>query len=167
MVPADLAAAYITDDVPDAKTALEGARDILSEGFAENADLVGRLRNYHEGESVPAIEGCRGQGRGRREILRLFRSHRALVHCAQPSCAGHAARYATRRCCTVDIEVDADDTSPVKPVEQMIAETYNIGRQGRRPIHGCMGVVGWTWRVKLLFSLSLDLDARVARERRG
>ena len=30
-VPAELAAAYITDDVPDAKTALEGARDILAE----------------------------------------------------------------------------------------------------------------------------------------
>src|SRR5690606_27776763 len=45
-VPADLAAAYVTEEVADAKAALDGARDILSEQFAENADLVGKLRAY-------------------------------------------------------------------------------------------------------------------------
>src|SRR5690606_1346714 len=45
-VPAELAQAYVTEDVPDVKAALEGARDILAEQFSENADLVGRLRNY-------------------------------------------------------------------------------------------------------------------------
>src|SRR5918995_4888803 len=33
-VPAELAQFYLGDDVPDAKSALEGARDILSETFA-------------------------------------------------------------------------------------------------------------------------------------
>ena len=32
---------------------------------------------------------------------------------------------------SLDIEVDADDTSPVKPVERMIAGAYDIG--GQRP----------------------------------
>ncbi|TIS03590.1 MAG: RNA-binding transcriptional accessory protein, partial [Mesorhizobium sp.] len=45
-VPAELALAYLTEEVPDAKAALEGARDILSEQLAENADLVGKLRAY-------------------------------------------------------------------------------------------------------------------------
>src|SRR5271154_1926425 len=38
--PADLAAAYVTGEVADAKTALDGARDIVSESLAVNADLV-------------------------------------------------------------------------------------------------------------------------------
>ncbi len=42
--PAEFAAGYLSADVPDVKTALEGARDILTEAFAENADLVGALR---------------------------------------------------------------------------------------------------------------------------
>src|SRR6201991_3845132 len=45
-VPAELAAAYVNEKVADVKAALEGARDILSEQFAEDADLVGRLRTY-------------------------------------------------------------------------------------------------------------------------
>ena len=46
VVPTELAASFITEEVPDVKAALEGARDILVERMAENADLVGRLRNY-------------------------------------------------------------------------------------------------------------------------
>jgi uncharacterized protein len=44
--PADRASAYITADVPDVKTALDGARDIIAEGISENADLLGRLRAH-------------------------------------------------------------------------------------------------------------------------
>ncbi|TPQ47403.1 RNA-binding transcriptional accessory protein, partial [Prosthecomicrobium hirschii] len=44
--PQDLAAAYLGEAVPDVKAALEGARDIIAEGLAENTDLVGRLRHY-------------------------------------------------------------------------------------------------------------------------
>src|SRR5947208_2775298 len=44
--PAQLATAYVTGEVADAKAALDGARDILSESFAVNADLVGTLRAY-------------------------------------------------------------------------------------------------------------------------
>ncbi len=43
--PQQLAVGYITEDVPDVKTALEGARDIIAEQISENADLIGRLRN--------------------------------------------------------------------------------------------------------------------------
>ena len=46
--PAELAKAYLCEPVPDIKAALDGARDILVETFAENADLVGQLRSYTE-----------------------------------------------------------------------------------------------------------------------
>ncbi|TJW42924.1 MAG: RNA-binding transcriptional accessory protein, partial [Mesorhizobium sp.] len=64
---------------------------------------------------------------------------------------------------SLDIEVDADDVSPVKPVERMIADAYAIGRQlpGDRWL---MEVAGWTWRIKLSLHLTLDL-MRDLRER--
>jgi len=64
---------------------------------------------------------------------------------------------------SLDIEIDADDTSPVKPVERKIAAAYNIGATlpGDRWL---MEVAGWAWRVKLSLSLSLDL-MRDLRER--
>ena len=155
VVPADVATSYITEDVPDVKTALEGARDILSESFAENADLVGRLRNYMKEKAFlrsKVVEGKEDAGAkfsdyfAHTERWSSVPSHRALA----------ILRGRNEEFLTVDIVVDADDTSPIKPVEQMIADTYNIGRQGSADAW-LMNVVGWTWRVKLMFSLSLDL----------
>src|SRR5690606_32852666 len=63
----------------------------------------------------------------------------------------------------LDIEVDADDPSPIKPVVRMIANAYEIGST----LPGdawLLDVAGWTWRVKLTLSLSLDL-MRDLRER--
>ncbi|RUV57937.1 RNA-binding transcriptional accessory protein, partial [Mesorhizobium sp. M5C.F.Ca.IN.020.29.1.1] len=64
---------------------------------------------------------------------------------------------------SLDIEIDADDASPVKPVERMIADAYAIGRHlpGDRWL---MEVAGWTWRIKLSLHLTLDL-MRDLRER--
>lgn len=44
--------AYITSDVPDVKTALEGARDIVAEGSRRNADLLGKLRAHMRGAAL-------------------------------------------------------------------------------------------------------------------
>ncbi len=43
-VPLELAAAFIGDEVPDAETALAGARDIVAEVMSENADTRGLVR---------------------------------------------------------------------------------------------------------------------------
>ncbi len=154
-VPAELAQAYITDDVPDVKTALEGARDIISEQFAENADLVGRLRNYMKERAFLRSKVVDGKQEAGAKFSDYFDhverwanvpSHRALA----------MLRGRNEDVLSLDIEVDADDTSPVKPVERMIAEAYAIGRQGAGD-QWLADVAGWTWRVKLSLSLSLDL----------
>ena len=43
---AALAAAFVTEAVPDIKAALDGARDILAEALSEDAALLGRLRAH-------------------------------------------------------------------------------------------------------------------------
>ncbi|WP_394889800.1 Tex family protein [Mesorhizobium sp. AaZ16] len=154
-VPAELAQSYLSDDVLDVKSALEGARDILSETFAENAELVGRLRSYMKEKAFLRAKVVDGKQEAGAKYSDYFShverwanvpSHRALA----------MLRARNEDVLSLDIDVDSDDASPFKPVERMIAEAYGIGRQGAADLW-LMEVVGWTWRVKLTLSLSLDL----------
>ncbi|SFO11143.1 uncharacterized protein SAMN03159463_01140 [Mesorhizobium sp. NFR06] len=169
-VPAELAMAYVTQEVADAKAALEGARDILSEQFAENADLVGKLRAYMKERAFLRAKVVDGKQETGAKFSDYFDhverwanvpSHRALA----------MLRGRNEEVLSLDIEVDADDQSPVKPVDQspvkpverMIANAYAIG--GNLPgDKWLMEVAGWTWRIKLSLHLTLDL-MRDLRER--
>ncbi|PBC04544.1 Tex family protein [Mesorhizobium sp. WSM3860] len=161
-VPAELALAYLTDEVPEAKAALEGARDILSEQFAENAELVGRLRAYMKERAFLRARVVDGKQEAGAKFSDYFDhverwanvpSHRALA----------MLRGRNEEVLSLDIEVDADEALPVKPVERMIANAYAIGSTmpGDRWL---MEVAGWTWRIKLSLHLTLDL-MRDLRER--
>ncbi|RWC77105.1 RNA-binding transcriptional accessory protein [Mesorhizobium sp. M8A.F.Ca.ET.208.01.1.1] len=162
LVPAEVALAYVTEEVADAKAALEGARDILSEQFAENADLVGKLRTYMKERAFLRARVVDGKQEAGAKFSDYFDhverwstapSHRALA----------MLRGRNEEVLSLDIEVDADDTSPVKPVERMIANAYAIG--GSLPgDRWLMEVAGWTWRIKLSLHLTLDL-MRDLRER--
>ncbi|AHK43832.1 MULTISPECIES: Tex family protein [Ensifer] len=162
VAPADRAAKFLTADVPDVKTALDGARDIIAEGMAENADLLGRLRNHMKGAAflrAKVVDGKQAAGAkfsdyfDHSERWATTPGHRALA----------MLRGWNEEVLSVDIVVDQDDTSPVKPVERMIAAAYNVG--GQLPGDKWLSeVIGWTWRVKLSMSLSLDL-MRELRER--
>ncbi|RVD62785.1 Tex family protein, partial [Mesorhizobium sp. M7A.F.Ca.ET.027.03.2.1] len=162
LVPAELALAYVSEEVADTKAALDGARDILSEQFAENADLVGKLRTYMKERAFMRARVVDGKQEAGAKFSDYFDhverwatvpSHRALA----------MLRGRNEEVLSLDIEVDADDTSPVKPVERMIANAYAIG--GSLPgDRWLMEVAGWTWRIKLSLHLTLDL-MRDMRER--
>jgi protein Tex len=155
LVPTELAQSFLREDVPDAKAALEGARDILSESFAENAELVGRLRNYMRDNAFLHARVVDGKQEAGAKFSDYFEhierwanvpSHRALA----------MLRGRNEDILSLDIEVDTSDVSPVKPIERMIANTYGIAATTAAD-RWLMEVVGWTWRVKLSLSLSLDL----------
>ena len=162
LVPADIAASYVSGDVADVKAALDGARDIIAEGFAENAELIGNLRNYLKDRAVlrsRVVDGKREAGAKFSDYFDHFERWATV--------AGHRAlamlRGRNEDFLSLDIEIDADDTSAVKPVERKIAAAYAIG--GTLPgDRWLMEVAGWAWRVKLSLSLSLDL-MRDLRER--
>ncbi len=162
LVPTEAAAQYVTGEVTDVKAALDGARDIIAEGFAENAELIGNLRNYLKDKAVLRSRVIDGK----QETGAKFSDY--FDHAERwSSVAGHRAlamlRGRNEDFLSLDIEVDADDTAPVKPVERKIAGAYAIGATlpGDRWL---MEVAGWAWRVKLSLSLSLDL-MRALRER--
>jgi uncharacterized protein len=163
-VPAELAAAYITDKVLDVKAALEGARDIVSEQFAENADLIGNLRTYMKDRAFLRAKVAEGKQQEGAKFSDYFDhverwatvpSHRALA----------MLRGRNEEILFLDLEIDADNSSTVKPVELMIAGAYAI--KGNLPGNvWLMTVVGWTWRVKMSLHLSIELMSDL-RERAG
>lgn len=160
--PATLAEAYVTSDVPDVKTALEGARDIVAEGIAENADLLGKLRAHMRGAALlkaKVVDGKQAAG----EKFSDYFDHSERWATAPGHRALAMLRGWNEEVLTLTIEADAETASPNKPVERMIAAAYEIGnsRPGDRWL---MEVASWTWRVKLSMSLSLDL-MRELRER--
>jgi uncharacterized protein len=156
LLPQEAAAAYINEQVPDAKSALEGVRDILTEQFAENADLLGRLREHlrtHAFLRSKVIEGKEAAGAkfsdyfDHRERWSTAPGHRALA----------MMRGRGEEVLMLEIEADAEDPNPVKPVERMIAAAHQIPLEGSACDKWLLEVARWTWRVKLSLSLSVDL----------
>ncbi len=156
--PETEAAAFLDESkgIADTKSALDGARQILMERFAENASLVGRLRSYVAEKGVVQSKLIDGQAeKGAKfadyfdysEPLSKIPSHRALA----------LFRGRNEGVLAVDLTVDADDVSPVKPAEKMVADTYGIADQGRPGDKWLMDVARWAWKVKLALHLELDL----------
>ncbi|MQW88443.1 Tex family protein [Sinorhizobium saheli] len=162
IAPAERASAFVSADVPDVKAALEGARDIVAEGMTENADLLGRLRNHMRGAALLRAKVVDGKQEAGAKFSDYFDHSERWA-----SVPGHRALAMLRgwneEVLSVDIVVDQEEASPHKPVERMIAVAYNVG--GHLPgDKWLLDVIGWTWRVKLSLSLSLDL-MRELRER--
>jgi uncharacterized protein len=160
--PQKAAEGFVAGEVADVKAALDGARDILAERFAENADLVGRLRAYMKENAVVVAKLVDGKAEAGAKFSDYFDysekwasipSHRALA----------IFRGRNEDVLSVEVVVDANDPSPVKPVVRTIAHAFAVG--GTSPAETwLMQVVGWTWRVKLSLQMTLDL-MRDLRER--
>jgi protein Tex len=164
--PAVLAAAYVAGEVTDVKMALEGARDIVAETISEHADLLGRLRQHMRDGAMLRARVVDGKQEAGAKFADYFEHNERWA-----SVPGHRALAMLRgwneEMLTLAIDVDADDTSPVKPAQRVIASAFGIGAaasQGGAADRWLMDVAGWTWRVKLSVSLSLDL-MREMRER--
>ncbi len=160
--PAKLAEAYVAGEVTDVKMALEGARDIVAETISENADLLGRLRQHMRNGAVLKAKVVDGKQEAGAKFSDYFDHSERWA-----TAPGHRALAMLRgwneEFLTLSIEVDQDDPSPVKPAHRIIAATFGIGAKGPADLW-LMEAAGWTWRVKLSTSLSLDL-MRELRER--
>ncbi len=163
VVPAELAAQYLNAEVADVKAALEGARDIVMERFAENAELLGRLRSYMKERAVLRAKVFEGKEEAGAKFSDYFAHHERWS-----TVPGHRAlamlRGRNEEVLALEIEVDAEDSSTWKPVERMVADAFAVNPAKGAADSWLMDVVRWTWRVKLSFSLSMDLMTEM-RER--
>ncbi|MFD1913443.1 Tex family protein [Halodurantibacterium flavum] len=157
--PQALAAGYLSEAVPDTKAALDGARDIIAEGLAEDAALLGRLRDHMRQAAVlraTVLAGKEAEGAkfsdyfAHSERWATVPSHRALA----------MLRGRNEGFLALDLEVDADAPAGQAPAERMVRSALGVGTAGPGD-RWLSDVAGWTWRVKLRLSLGLDLMAEL------
>lgn len=156
--PESEAARFVDADkgVADVKAALEGAKYILMERFAEDAALLDKLRGFLKQEAVltaRVVPGKEEEGAKFRdyfahdELLRNAPSHRALA----------IFRGRNEGVLSASLKVGEELPGTLHPCELMIASHVGIENRGR-PADKWLGeVVRWTWKVKLYTHLETDL----------
>lgn len=159
--PESRAAAYVdsTKGVEDIAAALEGARQILMERFAEDPELTGRLRDHlwEQGILVAKVmPGKEDEGNkfsdyfDYREPLARIPSHRAL------------ALFRGRNQGVLHLELlagEGDDPDAV--CRGLIASRFGVRQAGRPADDWLIETVRKTWRIKLLTRLDLELKGRM------
>ncbi|WP_340613882.1 Tex family protein [Xenorhabdus thailandensis] len=154
------AAAYVNADkgVADTKAALDGARYILMERFAEDATLLAKVRDYlwknaHLVSKV--IEGKEEEGAkfsdyfDHHEAIAVVPSHRAL------------AMFRGRNEGILQLSLNADPQFEEAPkeshCEQIITDHLNLRLNNAPADNWRKTVVSWTWRIKVLLHLETEL----------
>ena len=137
--------------IETAKDALDGAKQILMEEFAEKATLLSEIRSYLEENAFVRSTVAKGQeAQGQKfsdyfeysEKLSKIPSHRAL------------ALFRGRNESVLGIELVVDekllkDDKSSNYAQYLIAKHANIKHQDRAADDWLQTVVLWTWRVKL------------------
>ena len=140
----------------DVKAVLEGAKYILMERFAEDADLLAKLRDFlkHNATlSARVVPGKENEGAKfsdyfeHDEILKNTPSHRALA----------IFRGRNEGILSIALKVGDETPGSMHPGEGMIGERFGIANRGRAADKWLAEVVRWTWKVKLYTSLETDL----------
>ncbi len=154
--------------VVDTKAALEGARQILMERFAEEAALVQSLRVYLQDHGVvesKVIAGKEQEGEkfadyfDYSEPIKAIPSHRALA----------LFRGRREQMLMVNLRLDTEEEKPKwdaphNPCESRIANQFKIKNEGRPADQWLSETVRWTWRIKCSMHLESELMSAL-RER--
>ena len=162
--PETLAEPFIGENVPDVKAALDGSRAILMEQFAEDAELIGALREKLWNESeihTQVIAGKEESGEkfkdyfDYREPIRVMPSHRALA----------ILRGRNEEILTVALKYQPDETpiTEQSEFEQQIAKHFNIFNVLERN-KWLRDTVRLTWKAKIFLSLELEAFAKLKEQ---
>jgi uncharacterized protein len=176
LVPLETAAAYVDADkgVADGAAALEGARAILVERFAEDADLIGELREqvwarghvackvrdgkqdtgakfadyFDFAEPYPQLPSHRvlAMFRGEKEeVLELSFEPEEMPEPTDPE---------------AEAAVPAAKTGPSR-YEVRIAQRFGVADRGRPADRWLGDTVRWAWRTRILVHLGIDVRMRL------
>lgn len=165
--PESEAQTFVTEngDVPDTKSALDGAKYILMERFAEDAQLLQKVRlhlNKHAHIKSQVIVGKETEGSkykdyfSHSELLKKVPSHRSLA-----MFRGRNEKFLQ---VSLDADPEKDEGDRSSYCEQIIAEHFNIKFANRPADTWLSSVVQWTWRVKTLLHMENELFGAVREQ---
>jgi uncharacterized protein len=164
-----VAAASFVDaekQVADVAAALDGARSILVERFAEDADLIGSLREemWTAGRLVSRVRDGKQEAGAKfsdyfdfTEKLAKVPSHRIL------------ALFRAEKEEILDVAIEPENpeataktaTTGPNPYELRIMKRFGIGDHGRPGDKYLMDTARWAWRTKIQVHLGIDLRVRL------
>jgi protein Tex len=176
-----LKAAFTTENgdnpgVPDAKAALDGARQILMEQFAEDAQLLGELREHllENGQLISKVATGKEEAGAKfrdyfdyREPIKDIPSHRglALFRGRKEEILQVALKLPEELTEQPDgTPAPTGAAAPFNSCERRIAVRFNIADQGRPADAWLLQTARWTWQVKLGWQLEGELFSSL-RER--
>lgn len=164
LTPESMAEQFISSDkgVADSKAALDGARYILMERFAEDAELLAKLRKYLTANATieaKVIEGKEQEGEkfhdyfAHSEPLKNVPSHRAL------------AMFRGRNEGILSLSINADplaeEGAKSSQCEEIIREHLGVIFNNQPADKWREQVIAWTWKVKALLHLETELMANL------
>lgn len=158
LVPETYAVQFLNPEqgIADVAAALEGARQILMERFAEDADLLEELRQYVQQHAVLTASVQKDkQASGSKfsdyfqyaEPIKKIPSHRAL------------ALFRGRREGVLQLALTLPE--PAHYGENRIAEYFNLTNQGQAASVWLLETVRLTWKIKVFTKLELELLAQL------
>lgn len=140
----------------DIKAVLDGAKQILMEKFAEDAELIGKIREYlwKSGTITAAVvKGKEEEGQkfsdyyDYNEAINKIPSHRALA----------ILRGRREGILHVNLTIPEPEGLQYNEAENMISEQFNIVNQNNTADIWLQEVVRWTWKIKIATQLELEL----------
>ncbi|WP_344056724.1 Tex family protein, partial [Sphaerisporangium rubeum] len=146
--------------VADAAAALEGARAILIERFAEDADLIGELRErmWTRGRVVSKVRDGKEESGAKfsdyfdfAEPFTKLPSHRVLA----------LFRGEKEETLTVTLEPEQEPVEGPTGYETRIAQRFGVADRGRPADRWLLDTVRWAWRTRVLVHLGIDLRMRL------
>ncbi|MEX4039623.1 RNA-binding transcriptional accessory protein [Haemophilus influenzae] len=160
--PETAATEFVNADkgVTDTKVALDGARYILMERFAEDAGLLAKVRDYLAKNAVivsKVIEGKETEGAkfqdyfDHQELLKNVPSHRAL--------AMFRGRNEGILQLSLNADPDAEEGTRQSYCEEIIRDYLDVRFTGQPADKWREQVIAWTWKIKVSLHLETELMA--------
>ena len=155
---------YLNDSeatpVADSKAALDGARAILMERFAEDAALLAEIRALLQEKAVVVVTVAKGKEQDGAKFQDYFDyqepyknipPHRAL--------AIFRGRNEGVLLSSLDLPVPDEGWGGAlaHPCEQILAKHWGVSNQNRPADAWLAQVISWTWKIKVLLHISGDL----------
>ena len=162
--PQEEAAKYVNDKpaaengVPDVKTALEGARDILAERFAETAELLAKLRARMWEQGVVTSKVMKDKENAEAEKFRDYYAYSETIRTIPSHRALALLRGQHLGVLAIDLSLDETQEALMPhPCAAMIAAHFGIEDHGRRADKWLVEVCNWTWRIRAHLHISTEL----------
>lgn len=165
--PEQVAQGYLNPDkgIQETKQALDGARAIMMERMAEDADLLANVRRYltkHAQLSARVIEGQQHAGEkfkdyfAHDEVLSTVPSHRALA----------MLRGRNEGFLTLALNADPEQDASIRSshCETLIAEHYDLHLSDSVGDAWRKQVISWAWRVKISMHMETELMATLKEQ---